>query len=91
MPQCPPNNRTGVQQVDIKTSIRFLEQKSRPFKGSSSAGSCGHKGGAAPGAPGPPQRLLAQVEAQDGGGRLSTPLTRLTLSWVWVWSSMGMY
>ena len=39
MPQCPPNNRTGVQQVDIKTSIRFLEQKSRPFKVSSSAGS----------------------------------------------------
>ena len=30
------------------------------------------------------QGLLAQVEAQDGGGRLSTPLTRLTLSWVWV-------
>ena len=36
---------------------------------------------------------LAQVqgEALDGGGRLSTPLTHLTLSWVWVWSSMGMY
>ena len=34
VPQCPPKNRTGVQQVDIKTSIRFLEQKSRLFKGS---------------------------------------------------------
>ena len=34
MPQCPPKNRTRVQQVDIKTSIRFLEQKSRLFKGS---------------------------------------------------------
>ena len=61
----------------MKASIRFLEQKSRPFKGPSSSGSCGHKGGAAPGAPWPAQRLLAQVqgEAQDrGGGRLSAPL-----------------
>ena len=77
MPQCPPNNRTGDQQVDIKTSIRFLEQKSRPFKGSLSAGSLGHKGGASPGALWPTERLLAQVqgEAQDeGGGRLSAPL-----------------
>ena len=31
-----------------------------------------------------------QGEAQDGGGgRLSTPLTRLTLSWVWVWCRVG--
>ena len=89
VPQCPPNNRTGVQQADIKTSIRFLEQKSRPFKVSSSAGSWGHKGGASPGALWPTQRLLAQVqgEAQDGGSsRLFPPLTRLTLSWVWLWS-----
>ena len=91
MPQCPPKNRTGVQQIDIKTSIRFLEQKSRPFKGSSSAGSWGHKGGASLGALWLAQRLLAQVqgEAQDGGGgRLSPPLTRLTLSWVWLWSQV---
>ena len=31
-----------------------------------------------------------QGEAQDGGGgRLSAPLTRLTLSWVWVWCRVG--
>ena len=31
-----------------------------------------------------------QGEAQDGrGSRLSTPLTRLTLSCVWLWSRMG--
>ena len=39
--------------------------------------SCGHKGGAEPGAPWPAQRLLAQVqrESPDGGdGRLSAPL-----------------
>ena len=35
----------------MKASIKFLEQKSRPFKDYSSAGSCGHKGGAVPSAP----------------------------------------
>ena len=91
-PQCPPNNRTGVQQADIKTSIMFPEQKSRLFKGSSSAGFCGHKGGAEPGAPWPVQRLLVQVqgESQDGGGiRLSTLLLISFLPRVWLWSRVG--
>ena len=35
----------------MKASIKFPEQKSRPFKDYSSAGFCGHKGGAEPGAP----------------------------------------
>ena len=35
----------------MKASIKFPEQKSRPFKGSSSAGSCGLKGGTVLGAP----------------------------------------
>ena len=73
----------------MKTSIRFLEWKSRLFKHSSSAGSWGHKGGAAPGAPWPTQRLRAQVQGKshDGGdGRLSTPLLVLPLSYLWLWS-----
>jgi hypothetical protein len=35
----------------IKIFIRFPEWKSRPFRDSSFAGSCGHKGGAIPGVP----------------------------------------
>ena len=91
-PQWPPNNRTGVQQADIKTSIMVLEQKSRLVKGSSSARSCGHKGSAEPGAPWPIQRILAQVqgESQDGGdGRLSTFLLISFLSYVWLRSRVG--
>ena len=34
--------------------------------------------------------MQVQGEAQDGGGgRLSTPLTHLTLSRVWVWCRVG--
>ena len=81
-----------MHSTDIKTPIRLPEQKSRLFKGSSSAGSCGHKGSAVPGAPWPAQRLLEQVQgdAQDGGGsRLSPRLTCLTLHCVWLCSRVG--
>ena len=34
--------------------------------------------------------MQVQGEAQDGGGgRLSSPLTHLTLSCVWLWSRVG--
>ena len=91
MPQCPPNNRTGVQQVDIKTSIRFLEQKSRLFKGSICQ-VLRAQGWCSTGCP------VTHIEAPGAGagggpgqGRRQTvrSLIHLTLSWVWLWSRVG--
>ena len=70
----------------MKTSIRFLERKSRLFKDSLAVQVLRAQGRSVPGAPWPTKRLLVQVrgEAQDGGdGRLSAPITHLTpVKWV---------
>ena len=80
MPQWPPNARKSIEQVVLKTWIRFPEQKSRPFRDTWLSKSCGHKSGTVPGVLWPVQGHLVQVqgESQDGGdGRLSAPLTHL--------------
>ena len=92
MPQWPPNTRTGIQQgsyknihqvpgMEVKTIQRLLICRVLSTQGQCSAGhsvTCTEAPGA--GAGGGPGRE---------GGRLFPPLTRLTLSQVWLWSRFG--
>ena len=91
MPQWPPNARKSIEQVVLKTWIRFPEQKSRPFRDTWLSKSCGYRGGVVPGVLWPVQRHLVQVqgESQDGEDGKLLLLLILLLSYVWLWFSVG--
>ena len=92
MPQWPPNTRTGIQQgsyknihqvprMEVKTIQRLLICRVLSTQGQCSAG-CSVTRTEAPGSGsgGGPRR---------GRQRTVPSLTRLTLSWVWLWCRVG--
>ena len=90
MPQWPPNTRTCIQQRSYKNIHQVPGVKSRLFKDSIcrvlwTLGWCSTRCSVIT------QRLLVQVQGVPGWGRRQTvhSLTRLPLSWVWLWSRVG--